>query len=515
MAKYYIGFDCGTQGTKTVIYRDDSTCMAEALITNEIIYPNPGWAELSADAYLEGVREGIRRCLKTSGIDPKEVRAIAGSGVICGLVCVDEDMNTLTPYIPYLDNRAEKEAQEILNSKNPIWRKESGNTVPLIGIPPCIAKWMLNNYEIVHTKGKKFMHNGPFVLSRLAGLKAEDAFIDHATLSGWLLGYVSETREWSQAQLDELKIPREYLPRVVKPWDIIGHLSEEEAAKVGLPAGIPIAAGAGDTMQSNLGSGLTAVGQASNVAGTSAVITVMVDGKDDRLIDLGFMYSIGTPDNTYFYQATAKAGGLALRWFRDYVCDHEDDSSYYDVLQEKAIKEPIGSKGVIFMPYLQGGDQAAPNGIGGFLNVTAGTDYGTMWRSILEGVAFDHLHHFDNFRTCGFNPDTLLITEGGSKSPLWNQIKADVLNMKAYTVAHSGGAVMADAVVAAYAVGDVESVEGTISKWIAVKDEYNPDPEAVKAYRSVYEKRKALIEGENMSKVFDALAEIRADLLKD
>lgn len=45
--------------------------------------------------------------------------------------------------------------------------------------------------------------------------------------------------------------------------------------------------------------------------------------------------------------------------------------------------------------------------------------------------------------------------------------------------------------------------------------EYNPDPEAVKAYRSVYEKRKALIEGENMSKVFDALAEIRADLLKD
>ena len=188
MAKYYIGFDCGTQGTKTVIYRDDSTCMAEALITNEIIYPNPGWAELSADAYLEGVREGIRRCLKTSGIDPKEVRAIAGSGVICGLVCVDEDMNTLTPYIPYLDNRAEKEAQEILNSKNPIWRKESGNTVPLIGIPPCIAKWMLNNYEIVHTKGKKFMHNGPFVLSRLAGLKAEDAFIDHATLSGWLLG---------------------------------------------------------------------------------------------------------------------------------------------------------------------------------------------------------------------------------------------------------------------------------------------------------------------------------------
>lgn len=140
------------------------------------------------------------------------------------------------------------------------------------------------------------------------------------------------------------------------------------------------------------------------------------------------------------------------------------------MLQEKAIKEPIGSKGVIFMPYLQGGDQAAPNGIGGFLNVTAGTDFGTMWRSILEGVAFDHLHHFDNFRTCGFNPDTLLITEGGSKDPLWNQIKADVANHEGLHSRPFRRRRHGDAVVAAYAVGDVGSVEGTISKWIAVKD---------------------------------------------
>ena len=515
MAKYYIGFDCGTQGTKTVIYREDGVCMAEALITNEITYPHPGWAELSADNYLEGVREGIRQCLKKSGVDPKEIRSIAGSGVICGLICVDEDMNVLTPYIPYLDVRAEKEAQEFLNDPDPIWIKESGNNVPLIGIPPCVAKWMLNNLEIVHTKGKKFLHNGPFVLARLAGLKAKDAFIDHTTMSGWMMGYVAETKEWSKAQMDKMGIPMEYLPRIVKPWDIIGYLCEEEAAKVGLPAGIPIAAGAGDTMQSNLGSGLTATGQASNVAGTSAVITVMVDGMNDKLRQLGFMYSVGTLENTYFYQATAKAGGLALRWFRDYICDHEGENAYYDVLQAKAEKEPIGSKGVIFLPYLQGGDQAAPNGIGGFLNVTAGTDFGTMWRAVLEGVAFDHKHHFDNFRSCGYKIDTLLITEGGSKSPLWNQIKADILDMKAYTVSNSGGAVMADAVVAAYAVGDIEDIDKTIKSWITIKDEYPANPEATKLYQSIYDKRQALIGGEHMVKVFDALADIRADLSKE
>ena len=92
------------------------------------------------------------------------------------------------------------------------------------------------------------MNNGPYVLAKLAGLKADDAFIDWATISGWALGYDVINKEWSERQMELLEIPMEMLPKIVKPWDIVGKLCDEMAEKLGIPSGIPIVAGAGDTM---------------------------------------------------------------------------------------------------------------------------------------------------------------------------------------------------------------------------------------------------------------------------
>ena len=92
------------------------------------------------------------------------------------------------------------------------------------------------------------------------------------------LGYKVEEKCWSKEQLDILGIPEEMMPRIVKPWDIIGHLTEEIAQKTGLPAGIPICGGAGDTMQSMIGSGNMEPGQAVDVAGTCSMFCVSTKG---------------------------------------------------------------------------------------------------------------------------------------------------------------------------------------------------------------------------------------------
>lgn len=55
--------------------------------------------------------------------------------------------------------------------------------------PAMFARWMMNNCEGFKEKGRKFMHNAPYILANLAGLSAEDAFIDWGTMSGWGLGY--------------------------------------------------------------------------------------------------------------------------------------------------------------------------------------------------------------------------------------------------------------------------------------------------------------------------------------
>lgn len=120
--------------------------------------------------------------------------------------------------------------------------------------PAMFARWFLKNIEGFKENGAKFIHDAPYVLAHLAGLSAKDMFVDWGTMSGWGLGYKVEEKCWSKEQLDILGIPEEMMPRIVKPWDIIGHLTEEIAQKTGLPAGIPICGGAGDTMQSMIGS---------------------------------------------------------------------------------------------------------------------------------------------------------------------------------------------------------------------------------------------------------------------
>lgn len=509
MAKYYVSFDCGTQSTKTAIYRDDTICVAEEAIPTQIHYPAAGWAEMDADHYLQSVRQGIRSCLQKSGIDPKDVRAICGDGIICGIVGVDAEGNAITPYIPFLDSRTAEDAKWIRNNLEPLWIKESGNAIVDAFEPPVIARWFLKNHDGFKEKGAKFLNNGPYVLSRLARLKAKDTFIDWATLSGWLIGYDAAKKCWSERQMNSLGIPMEYLPKIVRPMDIIGTLAPEEAELTGLPAGIPIAAGAGDTMQSNLGCGLVEAGMAADVAGTAAMFTVMVDGINENLSrNSGLFYSIGTLPDTYFYWGYIRTGGLSLRWFRDNVCKRPDDNTFYDEIQEAAKTVPPGANGTLFFPYLQGGSGDLEKASGGFVNLTTASDRGEMWRAILESIAYEYLSQVDSIRANGIDIDRVIITEGGSKSSLWNQIKADVLGANALTLNRVEGAVMANAFVAAHAVGDFPDLKKTIVEQVAIKDTYTPDPKNTAYYRKAFELQQQLIR-EKMSDAFDAMAQLR------
>ena len=119
--------------------------------------------------------------------------------------------------------------------------------------PALFARWLLKNNEAFKARGAKFIHNAPYVLAHLAGLKAKDMFIDWGAMSGWGMGYKVEEKCWSPEQLKLLGIEASMMPKIVRPWDIIRHLTEEMAEKTGLAAGTPICGGAGDTMQSMLG----------------------------------------------------------------------------------------------------------------------------------------------------------------------------------------------------------------------------------------------------------------------
>ena len=98
------------------------------------------------------------------------------------------------------------------------WQKPAGAVAAFLHsmFPAMFARWMMKNCEEYQQKGKKFVHNAPYILAHLAGLKAEDAFIDWGAMSGWGLGYHVLEKRWSKEQLDLLGIPEEMMPICTK-----------------------------------------------------------------------------------------------------------------------------------------------------------------------------------------------------------------------------------------------------------------------------------------------------------
>lgn len=509
MSKYYIGFDCGTMGTKTALYRLDSTRMAEAYRENRISYPQPGWAEMDPRGFVQAVREGVRECLEKSGVNPGEIRAISASGIICGIVGIDEDWNPVTPFVPYLDNRARCEADWVKENVKPVWLEESGNVIVDEFMPPMILRWFLNHYTGFRERAVKVVNNGPFVLGTLAGLKAGEAFLDWATMSGWLIGYDAIKRNWSKKQMDALGIPASILPRIVKPWDVVGYLCPEEAVKMGLPSGIPIVAGAGDTMQSALASGLLEPGLSTDVAGTASIFAVAVPGMVEKISRApGMMFATGTLEDSYFYWSMIRAGGLSLRWFRDSVADRAGDPSFYAEMDALAGEVPAGSRGILFYPYLQGAGPDLPGACGAFMGLYGSSDRAAMWRSILEAIAFEYAQMIQIYRECGIPLAEIIGTEGGSKSPLWTQIKADILGGAYNIPTRSEGGLMADVAVAAFGVGDIDDLKATMGEWVTFRGRFETDAKNHKIYQEIFAERQALL-GKPLHETFAGLEKIR------
>ncbi len=515
MTNYYIGYDCGTMGTKVAIYSLDGELISEAYREHVIKYPKPGWAEMEPEQFYRCTVEGIRECISKSDINPRDIRGISDSGIICGIVPINENWEPVGPYIPFLDGRAVKEAEYVSQNAEPLWAKEAGNSQVSAYMPPMVLKWLQNNDKTVFAATKKTLAASQYVLGKLGGLKAKDAFIDWGHLSGWVLGFDLKTRNWSEKQIEILGFPYEILPKVVKPWDIIGYITKEQAEVTGLREGIPLVAGSGDVMQSNLGSGVVENGACSDIAGTASIFTILTGADSKRISDTKTLVSgFSTFDKQYLSYGFIPAGGLSLRWFRDEILREPGNADSYDEMNKLAENISLGSDGVLFFPYLQGRvNPSWPNANASWLGMYGSNKIANLYKSIMESVVFEYLSWVNIFRSMGIEIQTTTIIGGGSKSDMWSQIKADILNTTCKTLKRSDGGALGNAALAAYGVGDIKDLVQTINQWVETKKIFKPIKSNHEKYMEIFNTREDILNGP-LKEIYDKLANLRAKLTK-
>lgn len=507
-----IGVDVGTQGSKAGVYTTDGVQVGRAYVPHTINYGGPGRAEMDPEHLVDAAFSAIREALEgavAAGVARADVAGVALSGILVGQVLLDSAGTILHPIITSLDTRAQGHAIRAGKELEPLWLTESGTSTLDAYAAPFQLQWIRDNKPDVWARVARSVSVAPYVSARLVGLRQEEMFTDPTHASGWMVGWDEATRAFSPGQFAAFGLPMDILPRIVPSDQVVGAVSREASISTGLPEGIPVIAGAGDVMQSNLASGMVEVGQSTDSAGTTSILTVGVDGIVPEVTAMpGMLYSLGTIPGQSFYWGYIRAGGLSLRWFRDQVARLSGDDAVYREFDELAADVAPGSDGVLFLPYLAGGNPDSPDASGTWLGMDSGTDTARLWRSALEAVAYEYAATLGVAQRAGVELTEVLATGGGAASGTWNQIKADVTGITWRRPHRVDGPVLANAALVNQALGESPGLASQISEWNAGGVSHLPDPATHETYRRAAAIRRDLL-ANPMQEVFAAVRSLR------
>jgi xylulokinase len=480
----FFGVDIGTQGVKAAVYDQEGHCLVEAYRKSDLHRPEPGVVEEDPERQVHSAVETIAECAAEAA-GRGTPAGLALDGQMAGIIGVGDDGRHVTPYDSWLDTRCapwieamQKEAgQEIV-------RKSGGP--PSFNHGPKILWWKHERPQS-YAKIRAFVTPGGYTAMRLCAMDGAAAFIDPSYLhfSGF-----ADTRagSWDPGLCRRFGVDPRILPRIVASHEVVGALAPSMARECGLPSGLPVVAGCGDTAASFLSCGATRPGTCVDVAGTASVFaaTTAEFCADDEAMVLSCGRS-AVPGLWHPY-AYINGGGMNLEWFREQIAGAlatagraapEQNAPGFEQLNAMAAAVEPAEDDPMFIPHLGGRvSPGQPRLRGAWVGLTWSHGPGHLFRAVLEGVALEYGIYLDTLAKL-FGASTVSevrVTGGGEKSAIWNRIKADTLGVPIVQVNGAGGAPLGAALLAGHGVGALPDLGAAAARWITTGTATQPDP---------------------------------------
>lgn len=504
--KYLIGVDLGTSSTKSALFTINGKKIAESSVSVPIYYPQPGIVEQNDQDFYETAAQTIQKIIQDSGIDPREIAAIAFDSQMAGIGMIDDHFQPAARFDSWLDMRC-KPYIDFMD-------RDAGELVTRItGCPPTCDHgskilWWKNEQPHVYQNTAKYIIPGVYVAGRMAGLKADDAFVDYTYIH--FSGFAdNEKMCWSEELCNRFGVDRSKLPKIVNPWDVIGEVTEGSAKKFGLAPGTIIAAGAGDTAANALGAGIVHPGMLLDVAGTASVLAGCTDRYAPDVKNRALLSMRSIIPGFWNPLAYIGGGGIALSWFKEQfynTCRGKllpDDESLYAEMLAAAKNVAPGCEGLFFSPHL--GGRICPSSAamrGAWVGASWSHTQAHFFRAILESIAFEYAYYLEILRALlpNLTFSETRVVGGGAKGDLWNQIKADVLAVPYQRLQGKEFGSWGIAMVAGKAAGVIENLaEFAIQTSSLSGNPFQPIEQNTKIYQPMIQK---YIHMENMLNSF-------------
>lgn len=414
----YLGIDLGTSGVKLLLVDETDSIRAEASAPLDVQRPQPLWSEQDPEAWWAALEAAIAELRRDHPQALAAVRGIGLSGQMHGAVLLDKDERVLRPAILWNDGRSGAECAE-LEALVPQSRQITGNlAMPGFTAPKLL--WVRKHEPAIFAQIARVLLPKDYLRLRLTGEAISDLSDSAGTL--WL---DVAARDWSDAMLAATGLSRAAMPTLVEGSSVGGVLQPDIAEVLGLPAGIPVAGGAGDNAAGAIGIGCIAPGNGFISLGTSGVLFTATEGFAPNPAQAVHSFCHAVPGR-WHQMAVMLSAAASLTW----VARVTGAASEAALIAEIEA-ETHGPGRELFLPYLSGErtPHNNPHATGMFANLTHETRRSDLGRAVLEGVGFAFADGLAALRAAGTDVQSLSVIGGGARSRLWGEILASILDL--------------------------------------------------------------------------------------
>ncbi len=441
----YLGLDSGTQSTKCVVLDlETSSVLASASAAVGLLggLP-PGHVEQAPEVWIDAADLTIRNCLaQLDDAQRSQVRGIGVSAQQHGLVALNDSGDPVRPAKLWCDTSTVAQVEQ--------FNAEFGGADELIALT---GNPMRTGYTAPKILWLKQNERSNWAATRTI-------LLPHDYLNFWLTGekrmefgdasgtgmFDVRTRKWSQPILDFIDTGiEEKLPPVESSRKPCGLLRDSLAKDWGLPGTVLVSAGGGDNMMAAIGTANTAPGGRLTASlGTSG--TLFAWSPEPVIDEHGEVAAFCDSTDAWLPLVCTMNVTVATEQARKlFNYDHA-------ALEAAVAATPAGAGGLLFLPYLRGErtpDLARGSGVLHGLT-TANMQPAHIARAVMEGATLGLGYGLSRLRALGVKPAEIRLTGGGSRSPIWRSICADVFGVPVVALASSEGAALGAAIQAAW-----------------------------------------------------------------
>ncbi len=516
MTEHILTIDLGTSGPKTAVFTVDGEYVDGEFEPVELILIGQGGAEQRPSDWFDGIRAGLDRLRERGSIPEGGFAAISVTSQWSGTVAIDADGNPLCNSVIWMDSRGAPDIARVVGGPvkvqgyDPLklrkWISLTGGAPSLSGKDPIAhIHWLRRTRPELNAATAMYLEPKDWLNLRLTGVAA-------ATYDSIVMTWVTDNRDpsnvtYSDELLKMAGIERTWMPDLIPATAVMGFLTEQTAAELGLDAGIPVIGGTPDVQSAAVGSGAVKDFEGHLYLGTSSWISCHIPFKKTDL--LKGVAALPSPlPGRYFVADEQETAGACLNWLRDQVLYPDDllreaacPEDIFACIDQLAAESPPGSNGVIFTPWLNGERTPVDDHTvrAGWHNLSLRNDRADMVRALLEGVAYNSRWLLEAVEKLVGRPFVHLnVVGGGGVSRLWAQIHADVLDRRIQMVenpirANARGA----ALLAGIALGKVDPDH--LDHLVKVTEVVEPNPanravydSGYQAFRSIYKQNRGI-----------------------